>query len=175
MKRSLRTPLRRAGDERLDGVPASAARQDRRDMLQRIEVTVDCLDGTSETEFDLPTLEQAIDEHAEDPVESCNGSYVNVVHDRMHGPLVTPNWGREFTGRIVMEDPSIGVAELYSGSLAPTHAVLDLNYKCTELLPDNNYDSPLPGWRRPAGGMSGRSTAEGAVRLRTAPGSATRH
>ena len=144
-------------------------------MLQRIEVTVDCPDGTAETKLDLPTLEQAIDEHAEDPVESCNGSYVNVVHDRMHGPLVTPNWGREFTGRIVREDPSIGVAELDSGSLAPAHAVLDLHYKCTEPLPDNNYDSPLPGWRRPAGGMSGRSTAEGPVRLRTALGSATRH
>ena len=49
-----------------------------------------------------------------------------------------------------MEDPTIGVAELDSGSLAPTHAVLDVNYECTELLPDNNYDRPglqETGWR----------------------------
>ena len=49
-----------------------------------------------------------------------------------------------------MEDPTIGVAELDSGSVAPTHAVLDVNYECTELLPDNNYDRPglqETGWR----------------------------
>ena len=59
--------------------------------IPRIEVTVDYPDGPSETRFDLPTLEQAINEHAENPVESCNESYVNVVHNRMHDPLVTLN------------------------------------------------------------------------------------